>query len=156
MHLECGLTSQSSGRLPAHCVRLQPPLISNVSHHDMSLRAAVASALVFSLFFGIADTYFFARHAATSRPLDLLFSLVLLAIGYLWYRRDSDARSYRGSIFLGGTVILLPLVGLPIYLYLSRQPGTRSGALFRLAGLLLLCIACSAVAPLAYDVAGAG
>ncbi len=60
--------------------------------------------------------------AAAKVPEVFLIGLLMFA----WYVFDSNERSYRRSAFLNLTVIAVPAVGVPYYLFRSR--GLRKGA----------------------------
>jgi hypothetical protein len=110
---------------------------------------ACAVAVAVALIFGLIDGYIALHGMRNQRPLDLAASITVVAICYLWYRSDSDARQYRGSVFLGGAIIIFTALAVPIYLAISRERGRKLKAVLSYLGLLLLLYAVYATASVA-------
>jgi len=71
-------------------------------------------------------------------PSDILFMLVGVFLLFVWFRLDSDERSYRRSALLNVGVIALAVVVLPYYFFRSRgfARGLAASVLFLVAGLM--------------------
>lgn len=68
---------------------------------------------------------------------DIVFSVIATLLIFIWYRFDSDERSYRRSPFLSVAVVALSVLALPYYFYKSR--GFRRGSVA--VGLFFVCCA---------------
>ena len=88
---------------------------------------------------------------------DALFTLSQVILIYQWLREDARAQGVQRTLGLSGLIILLALLGVPVYLWRSRPRGARSKALWRFAGFVLVATATYllAGAPLAYWLGGA-
>lgn len=62
----------------------------------------------------------------------------VLILTYFWFVCDRSLRNYTGSALLMLTVIILPFIGIPYYLFRSRPIGHRLIALSWLAGIMVL------------------
>ena len=51
---------------------------------------------------------------------DVVFTLIATLLVFIWYRFDSDERSYRRTPFLSVAVVALALLALPYYFFKSR------------------------------------
>ena len=91
------------------------------------------------------------------RGLDLLFKLCQIVLIYHWLREDARAQGVQRTLGGSGLVILLALLGVPVYLWRSRQRGARAKALLRFVGYVLAAALTYllAGAPLAYWLGGA-
>jgi hypothetical protein len=71
-------------------------------------------------------------------PSDIPFMLFGVFLLFLWFRLDSDERSYRRSALLNVGVIARALVALPYYFFRTRgfARGLAASVLFLVAGLM--------------------
>jgi hypothetical protein len=71
-------------------------------------------------------------------PSDIPFMLLGVFLLFLWFRLDSDERSYRRSALLNVGVIALAVVVLPYYFFRTRgfARGLATSVLFLVAGLM--------------------
>jgi len=51
---------------------------------------------------------------------DIAFAVVVIGIGFAWFRHDANQRGYKRSALLNTSVIALAIVALPVYLFRSR------------------------------------
>jgi hypothetical protein len=70
-------------------------------------------------------------------PSDMVFTVIATLLIFIWYRFDSDERSYRRTPFLSVAIVALSFLALPYYFYKSR--GFRRGSVA--VGLFFLCCA---------------
>lgn len=66
----------------------------------------------------------------------IVFMIANAFLAFLWFRLDSDQRSYRRTPFLTAAVVGVWIVAIPYYLFRTR--GIRSGAIGVLVLVLLL------------------
>ncbi len=111
----------------------------------MKLKPAIFVVLALSLIQGLTAT---PVESQASKLLDLALLIATVVVGYLWYREDARERRYRGSALMGGGVILLSIVAVPIYLYRSRPEGARLKAILLFFGLVILSVVVTALAAL--------
>jgi hypothetical protein len=57
----------------------------------------------------------------------IVFAITVGFLGFLWFRLDSDKRSYRRTPFLTVAVVGISIVAIPYYLFRTR--GIRGGAI---------------------------
>lgn len=86
-----------------------------------------------------------------SKSVDLVFTLALWVLPYVWYHRDADEQGFVRSTPWGAGMILLAIVTAPIYLARSRPPGRKLKALAGFLGVLVIAL----VLPLAAGTAAA-
>ena len=103
----------------------------------MNLRTAVLVVFALCITFGLLDGYFLMRNLATPRAFDFLFAIVVMIAAYLWYRRDSMARSYSGSTLLAGAIILISPLAIPFYLAKSREKGKKTKSILLFIGFII-------------------
>lgn len=111
----------------------------------MNPRLAVVLTLTVAGLFGIIDVYFHSKGVPTPRPFDLALSITTMVVSYLWYRNDARAYGFNGSVAFGGLIILLSIIGIPIYLAKTRPAGTRLKSVASFIGLLVAAFAIMAV-----------
>ena len=111
----------------------------------MKSRTAIALVLVLAACYGVVDGYHYSLGHTTPRVFDVPLMIALAIIGYLWYRQDSQAVAYRGSTAIAGLVILLPALGLPVYLVSSRQRGRKLVSVGKFLLLVIGFVAISSV-----------
>jgi hypothetical protein len=85
-----------------------------------------------ALSFGAIDQYFYPGEAVP--PTAIAFTLITVALIFLWYRFDAAEAGYRRTPWLNVGVIAVALLALPYYLFRSR--GAKRG--FIAIGLLVL------------------
>jgi len=95
--------------------------------------------------YGLIDGYFYSKGHSTPRVFDVPLMLALAVIGYLWYRQDSQTLAFRGSTAIAGLVILIPALGVPIYLASSRQRGEKLASVGRFLLLVLGFVVLSSI-----------
>ena len=83
---------------------------------------------------GAASAWWFPGQAFP--PTSLISTVIYGFIVYMWYRLDSDTRSYRRTRLLSVAVVGATVLGLPYYLFRTR--GFRRGARAVLAFVLLV------------------
>lgn len=71
-------------------------------------------------------------------PVDMWFLPAFSVLLFLWYRIDSEQRSYKRSRWLNIGIIAIAIVALPYYLIRSR--GLKNGAIATGAMILLLLL----------------
>jgi hypothetical protein len=118
---------------------------------SMNRRGAIIATLAVALLVGVINAHFEALQVDVPKPITLVLSASLMVTAYLWYRRDSAARNYRGSVYLGGAIALFFVVTVPYYLYRSRQAGARRSALLRYLGLCFAYLVFSGLGWVAYE-----
>jgi hypothetical protein len=72
------------------------------------------------------------------RDFQLVASLAIGCLCFLWYRGDSEARGFTRSRLLNVAVVLVPLLAVPWYLLRSRPFVEGGRALITYFGYLLL------------------
>jgi hypothetical protein len=70
-------------------------------------------------------------------PSDIVFAMIATLLIFIWYRLDSDEKSYRRTPFLSVSVVAVSVLAFPYYLYKSRGFCRGSVAV----GLFLVCCA---------------
>jgi hypothetical protein len=60
-------------------------------------------------------------------PSALVFVIACIFFVFLWFRLDSDSRSYQRSPFLSTAVVGLSVIAIPYYLFQTR--GVRRGSI---------------------------
>jgi hypothetical protein len=85
---------------------------------------------------GAIAQYYRARHLQPPGgvPVSLVLASALLL--FVWYRLDTDQRSYRRTYFLNLGIVALGVVALPYYFFRSR--GAKGGLIAILLFILLL------------------
>ena len=71
-------------------------------------------------------------------PSDLVFTVVVTLLTFVWYRFDSDDAAYPRSPFLNVAVIALAVLALPYYFFRSRGFARGSIAVGIFIGFLAL------------------
>lgn len=69
-------------------------------------------------------------------PADMVFTLVTTLLVFIWYRFDTEERSYRRTPFLNVAVVALALLALPYYFFRSRGFSRGSVA----TGVFIVCM----------------
>ena len=72
---------------------------------------------------------------------DIVFTVIATLLIFVWYRFDSDERSYRRTPFLSVAVVALALLALPYYFFKTRGLARGSVA----AGIFIVCCVAYAV-----------
>ncbi|WP_343641296.1 hypothetical protein [Roseateles sp.] len=111
----------------------------------MKLKFALPVLFILSLLQGALAGVARVRSGAAGW-VDWAITLAFVVIVYLWYRHDSRERRYPGSALLGGGVILVSFIAVPVYLYRSRPSGQRAKPMLAFFGLLILSVVVSGVA----------
>jgi hypothetical protein len=70
-------------------------------------------------------------------PSDIVFTVIATLLIFMWYRFDSDEKSYRRTPFLSVAIVAVSFVALPYYFWKSR--GFRRGSVA--VGLFIVCCA---------------
>ena len=117
----------------------------------MNAISASAVALASLTLAGLFDGYLASKGMATPRPVDFLLSLVLMITAYLWFRHDKQRMGYQASTLLGGMIIFISIVSIPVYLFRSRPKGRRAKPILKFIGLLVSGILLSGLAPLVFS-----
>jgi hypothetical protein len=111
----------------------------------MTSRTAVVVILLLAACYGAIDGYFHSTGRVTPRAFDVPLMIALAVTAYVWYRRDSREVAYRGSTAIAGLVILLPAIGVPVYLASSRQRGKKLPAIGKCLLLVMAFVFLSSV-----------
>jgi hypothetical protein len=92
----------------------------------MNPKTVVIGLMALLTFLGGATVQFFYQHHARPPALTAVVSVVISAfLIFLWYRLDTDQRSYRRTYLLNIGVVGLCLIALPYYFFSSR--GVKGG-----------------------------
>jgi hypothetical protein len=67
---------------------------------------------------GMLNQWYFPGRDLT--PLDFLFGFFGVLLIFWWYRLDAAQRGFKRPRWLGPAIVLLPIVGMPVYLFKSR------------------------------------
>jgi hypothetical protein len=94
---------------------------------------------------GLFGGHFMARHVSAVLMARFAFELMFNFVSFVWYCRDSDARSFIRSRWLSVAMVCVPVLAIPWYLLRSRPKGKRGKAILRFVGFLFL-LACVGVA----------
>jgi len=78
----------------------------------------VLCILALSFIAGAAGQYFYPF--MNFPPTDIWMILFFAILLFLWYRIDSEQRSYKRSPWLSSCILGIPILGLPYYLFRSR------------------------------------
>lgn len=81
--------------------------------------------LVLSFVVGVVGQYYYPGMDLS--PADMWFLPVFAFLVFLWYRIDSEQRSFKRSPWLNIGVIAIAIIALPYYFFRSR--GFKGGAL---------------------------
>lgn len=122
----------------------------------MDLRNTVIAFLALAALSGAVEGYAYSHDGTAPKLFDFGISVAVMILSYLWYRRDAISRQYRGSVLLGGTVILVNFVGIPYYLFRSRPRGARVKSIAKFFGLIVLCIVVARAVAELFDLAIGG
>ncbi len=97
----------------------------------MTGRMPLVLILIFMFSFGLINVFTTARLSAP-QPWGAIEQLSIVSLPYWWYYADKTRIEYRSGSLLNISVIALPLVAIPIYLFRSRgaKQGLKSFALF--------------------------
>jgi|GEM_PF-4966421 len=80
---------------------------------------------IFLIVYAVADGYFTAISAARSKEdyeaCYAIFFLIGVPLPFIWYYLDANARGFQRTTGLKLLIILLALVGIPVYLFKSRS-----------------------------------
>jgi hypothetical protein len=104
--------------------------------------APPALAVAFALLAGLSD------RGATSRMNDsgdvsVVVTLLIVALIFVWYRRDARDRGYRTTWGLSIGMVLMTVIALPWYLVRSRSEFmARLKALGAMGALFILVMTC--------------
>ena len=85
---------------------------------------------------GAIAQYYRARHLQPPSGVPISLVLVSALLLFIWYRLDTDQRSYRRTYFLNLGIVALGVVALPYYFFRSR--GAKGGLVAILLFILLL------------------
>ncbi|QRP63226.1 hypothetical protein I6J77_14050 [Rhodanobacter sp. FDAARGOS 1247] len=103
----------------------------------MKPKTVVLMLFAVSSFLSGALGQYFAPSGAQS-PSDIPCMLAGVFLIFVWYRIDSEQRSYRRSVWLNISVVALAIFAMPYYFFRSR--GIKGG--FVASGVFLLaCVA---------------
>ncbi|GAA0743428.1 hypothetical protein LRH25_06280 [Ideonella azotifigens] len=106
----------------------------------MTSKRALILFFIAVVVYGALGGYFASVNAPLPKPLELLFTIGLAVLVYVWYYLDAAERRYKRSVLLGGAVIVLSVVAVPYYLVRSRPKGQRIKALLGFVGFLVLAV----------------
>ena len=98
--------------------------------------SVVLGFLALSFVAGVVGQYFYPGMDFAPTDIWLLPAFALLL--FLWYRIDSEHRSYRRSPWLNVCVIAIAIIALPYYFFRSR--GFKGGAIASMIMLLMFVL----------------
>lgn len=101
--------------------------------------------LLQSAIFGVALAFMDFDDKIEQNASGFVFAFLGSLNIFFWYYYDSEAQRFRRSMLLNSLVSVLALVGVPIYLILSREKGKKLRSLvkcffFFLLSLLLIVV----------------
>jgi len=96
----------------------------------------VLAFLGLSFIAGVAGQYFYPGMEFS--PVDMWFLPGFAFLLFIWYRIDSEQRSYKRSPWLNVCIIAVAIIALPYYFFRSR--GLKGGALATSAMLLVFVL----------------
>lgn len=99
---------------------------------------------------GMAEALYAASHMKMPAWWTLLIAFLLNFLPYYWYRQDSEARLFRRSRWMNTVVVGIGPVGIPVYLFRSREKGTRLRALARMSGFVLAMMGATVMGAVAF------
>lgn len=105
---------------------------------DMTTRKVLWAYFALVAIYGACLSYFGAQGGQVSRLIEFVFLAATTVMIYVWYYVDAAEQRFRRTPLLGGAVIMLSIIAIPVYLVRSRPRGKRVVALLRFLGLLLL------------------
>ncbi|CAN7562656.1 hypothetical protein LJR143_003918 [Pseudoxanthomonas sp. LjRoot143] len=85
---------------------------------------------------GVVGQYYYP--GVEFSPVDIWLLPVFAFLLFLWYRIDSEQRSYRRSPWLNASIIAVAIIALPYYFFRSR--GLKGGAFATTAMLLVFVL----------------
>jgi hypothetical protein len=92
----------------------------------MNPKTVVIGLMALLTFLGGATAQYFYQHHAQPPALSTVVSVAISAfLIFLWYRLDTEQRSYRRTYLLNIGVVGLCLIALPYYFFSSR--GAKGG-----------------------------
>lgn len=101
----------------------------------MGLKAwTIVAFVLLALIDGAVGQYFYPDQMYPQS--DLWFMPVFVFLIFLWYRLDSNERSYKRSPWLSVSVVAIAAIGLPYYLFRTR--GFKRGLIAVVLALLVL------------------
>ena len=103
----------------------------------MALKSwVVLGFLALSFIAGFAGQYFYP--GMDFAPTDIWLLPVFALLLFLWYRIDSEERSYRRSPWLNVCVIAIAILALPYYFFRTR--GLKGGSIATVTMLLVFVL----------------
>lgn len=80
------------------------------------------------------------------------FTLAFCVLAYVWYYQDSKLTGFTHRPFLSAAVILLPVIGLPVYAANSRSEKGRTKPALKVLGFFTLLVLVSVSTGIALQV----
>ncbi|UVW27186.1 hypothetical protein [Massilia sp. H6] len=116
----------------------------------MTPKNTLWALLALMLATGMAEALYAAAHMTMPAWWILLSAFLLSFLPYYWYRQDSEARHFPRSRLMNTVVVGIGPVGIPVYLYCSRDKGLRLRALARMSGFVLAMVGAAAMGAIAF------
>jgi hypothetical protein len=118
-----------------------------------SPRVALLALLLVAVLHGAGTEFYLARSLQPSAAFTLVITVLFVVLCYLWYVWDSSQRRFQRTTLHGSLVVLLPPIGIPYYLFRSRERAQRVRSVFKAAGFLALFLAVSVATGIALQLA---
>ncbi|NNG21583.1 hypothetical protein [Telluria aromaticivorans] len=118
----------------------------------MTPKNTLWALLALMLASGMAKALYAAAHMQMPAWWILLTAFLLNFLPYYWYRQDSEARMFRRSRWMNTFVVGIGPVGIPVYLFRSREKGRRLRSLARMSGFVLAMMGATIVGAIAFFV----
>lgn len=98
----------------------------------------VFGVLAIMLYPGITDPEIAQQTAMELRgsPFNYAYQFVILLVCFMWLTLDSRQLNIRRPLWLNIAIVLLTSVFVPYYLYKTRPPGLRLGAILTFFGIV--------------------
>lgn len=119
----------------------------------MSPRIVVIGSLLLAASHGVVTELFMRRGALMPGGITTAFTLTFCVLAYIWYYQDSKLTGYTRRPVLSAAVILLPVVGLPVYAANSRPAKGRIKSALKVLGFFVLLLLVSVATGIALQVA---
>jgi hypothetical protein len=102
---------------------------------------------------GVVTELFMRRGVHMPGGITTAYTLIFCVLAYIWYYQDSKLTGYaRGSV-LSAAIILLPVVGLPVYAAITRAEKGRIKSGLMVLGFFVLLLLISVITGVALQVA---
>lgn len=116
----------------------------------MTPKNTLWALLALMLASGMAEALYAASHMKMPAWWILLIAFLLNFLPYYWYRQDSEERLFRRSRWMSTVVVGIGPVGIPVYLFRSREKGMRLRALARMSCFVLAMMAATVMGAAAF------